>query len=167
LLTQDMQLSLLANHTTTAFPLALASLFVQHGVVIVKLEMRNATGKLLSDNVYWLAGDDREYRRLNTLAAVKLRSSATVHSDGAESIIDLQLTNDAATAAIATKAVLFEAKSSRRILPAYFSDNYITVLPGETKSITIRYPTKVATGNAEIQLRGWNVKEATVAIAFR
>ena len=42
LLTRDIQISLVANHTATAFQLSLAPLFAQEGVVLVKLEMKSA-----------------------------------------------------------------------------------------------------------------------------
>ncbi len=167
LLTRDTEVSLAANRTTTAFQLALAPLFAQHGAVLVSLQMKGADGKLLSENVYWLAQDASQYRRLNALAPVRLRASASAHSDGAESVIELHLANDSSTAALATKAVLVEAKTNSRILPAYFTDNYLTVLPGETKTVTVRYPANLAGGNTKIQLRGWNVEEATVPVIPR
>ncbi len=167
LLTRDAQLSLHANHIANAFQLALAPLFVQNGVVLVKLEMKSADDKLLSENVYWLAADEQQYRRLNALAPVKLRSSASTQTEGAESVITLQLTNDSATAALETKAALLETKTNRRVLPAYFSDNYITVLPGESKTVTIRYPANAIIGATKIDLRGWNVEDASVVVASR
>jgi len=74
------------------------------------------------------------------------------------------VTNPSTTAALATKAVLLNATSGLRILPAYFSDNYVTLLPKETKSITVRYPAKLAITKAKIDLRGWNVERGSVAV---
>ena len=170
LLTHDAQLSLIGNHTATAFQLALAPLFAKEGVVLVKLEMRGGDGKLLSENVYWLAAEEKEYRRLNALAPVRLRSSATMHAEGTESVINLQLSNEGTAAALATKAVLVEAETGQRILPAYFSDNYITLLPGETRTLTVRFPTNPSIGKAgrtRIDLRGWNVDDASVVVSSR
>ena len=164
LLTRDATLSLTANRTQAAFPLALAPLFAQHGVVLVKLAMQDADGKLLSDNLYWLAGQEKEYRRMNAMAPVKLRASAVAHTDAGESVIDLTLSNDSKTAALATKAVLLEGASNRRILPAYFSDNYVSILPGETRVVTVRYPVAAGQGQPHVDLRGWNVEPVTVPV---
>jgi hypothetical protein len=49
-----------------------------------------------------------------------------------------------------------------RILPAYYSDNYLSLLPGETREVVIRYPATIA-GSPSVRLRGWNVREGSVA----
>ena len=164
LLTQQKLVTLGADRAAIAFPLDLAPLFAVQGVVLVKLQMKDGSGTLLSENTYWLASDDSQYRKLNDLAKVKISANASSHSDGAETVIELKLTNPGATAALATKAVLLNAKSGSRILPAYFSDNYVTLLPKETKSISVHYPSKLAAGQAKIELRGWNVEPESVAV---
>ncbi|WP_184217146.1 glycosyl hydrolase 2 galactose-binding domain-containing protein [Granulicella aggregans] len=164
LLTQEKLVPLGADRTAVAFPLDLAPLFAAQGVVLVKLEMKDGSGTVVSDNTYWLAGDDDEYRKLNDLARVKLSANATSHTDGEETVVELKLTNPSTTAALATKAVLLNAKSGSQILPAYFSDNYVSLLPNETKSITVHYPSKLAVGKAKIDLRGWNVEQVSVDV---
>ncbi len=165
LLARDQQLNLNPNATAPLFVLPLAPLFESEGVVLVRLEMRDAKGTLISSNTYWLAGDEDRYRKLNTLSPAKLTASATSHRDGDEIVVDLQLTNGGTVAAIATKATLLDAKSKERILPAYFTDNYVTLLPGESMHLSVRYP---ATANnksgAKVSLRGWNLPNATIDI---
>lgn len=164
LLAKEERVQLGADRTAIAFPLNLTPLFAQEGAVLAKLEMTDEKGTLLSENTYWLAGDDSQYRKLNDLAKVKLLASATSHAEGDETVIELKLSNSSATAALATKAVLLNARSGLRILPAYFSDNYVTLLPKETRSVVVRYPAKLATGKARIDLRGWNVEQASVEV---
>ena len=50
-----------------------------------------------------------------------------------------------------------------QVLPAYFGDNYVSLLPGETRTIEIRYPTAKAS-SASVTLRGWNVAASRVAV---
>ena len=57
-----------ANAVTAGFKLDLAPLMVTD-VVLVKLELRNASGQLLSDNLYWLGGTSAAYRQLTRLPA--------------------------------------------------------------------------------------------------
>ncbi len=47
-----------------------------------------------------------------------------------------------------------------RILPAFYSDNYISLLPGEQRKVEISYPASAAKGSAHVALRGWNTVEA-------
>ena len=50
-------------------------------VVFVKLTLADATGKPLSQNFYWLAAHDYDFRKLNDLPAVTLQASATIESE--------------------------------------------------------------------------------------
>ena len=51
-----------------------------------------------------------------------------------------------------------------RILPAYYSDNYISLLPGETRTVTIEYPASAAHGSFAINLRGWNAVPQVIVV---
>ena len=173
LLNHEEHVVLGENRTVPAFTLALAPLFAEHGVVLVRLQMQDSGAKTLSDNTYWLAADDSQFRKLNTLARVKLTASAATHpgadtgvssAQKPETAVDLTLTNPSGTAALATKVVLISAKSGMPVLPAYFSENYVTLLPGETRIVTIRYPSQIASGNLKVDLRGWNVEDSSVAV---
>jgi Exo-beta-D-glucosaminidase Ig-fold domain len=53
---------------------------------------------------------------------------------------------------------------SSRFLPALYSDNYLTVLPGEPRVIEIRYPVNLGT-RATVKVRGWNVQETSVRVS--
>jgi hypothetical protein len=147
--------------TTDAFTLDLAPL-LQQGVALVRLEATDAAGKRLSTNFYWQAKDDAAFQALNTLAAVTLGSTATTRIDGAETVATVTLTNASATPAIETKLTVMNADGSQ-VLPAYFSDNYVSLLPGETRTVEIRYPTAKAS-SASVTLRGWNVAATRVAV---
>ncbi len=57
-----------ADSSTNGSRLDLAPLF-SNGVLLVKLELKDGGGKLLSDNFYWLAADSASYRQLNRLPA--------------------------------------------------------------------------------------------------
>ncbi len=46
--------------------------------------------------------------------------------------------------ALANKLTLLNAHDGTRILPAYLSDNYVSLLPGETTEIQIEYPASAA-----------------------
>ena len=53
-------------------------------------------------------------------------------------IAKVKLDNRGNVAALETKLTLLDSQG-KRILPAYFSDNYISLLPGEVKEITVQY----------------------------
>ena len=132
--------------------------------MLVKLELRSPSGEIVSDNFYWLGARSASYRRLNRLAPATLAVSATSVRTGNNIRVRVQLRNTGATASLATKLTLLNADGSR-ILPAYYTDNYVSLLPGETREIEIEYPAKAATGAAQLAMRGWNVAKQTVPVS--
>jgi len=61
---------------------------------------------------------------------------------------------------------LLNASDGSRILPAYFTDNYVSLLPGEHREIDIVYPAKAANGAARLAIRGWNIQKQTVPVTL-
>jgi hypothetical protein len=162
--TQKLQLG--ANALTPGFKLELAP-YLSTGMVIVKLALSDATGKAISDNLYWLGARDSSYRQLNQLPAASLTVSATSVRDGDEIRLQVQLENRGASAALANKLTLENAADGTRILPAYLSDNYVSLLPGESRAIEIAYPAKAAVGPAKLEIRGWNLPTMAVPVSSR
>jgi hypothetical protein len=56
--------------------------------------------------------------------------------------------------------------SGERVLPAYYSDNYISLLPNESRTITIEADAKAFHGeNALIVFDGWNISVTPATFA--
>ena len=125
------------------------------------------TGKAISDNFYWLGGGGSSYRGLNKLPPASLAASATATRDGDEIKIQVQLENRGTSAALANKLTLETASDGARILPVYLSDNYVSLLPGETRAIEIEYPAIAAPGPARLEIRGWNLSTIAIPISNR
>ncbi|WP_380779547.1 LamG-like jellyroll fold domain-containing protein [Sphingomonas sp. R86520] len=131
-----------------------------NGVALVRLEASDAAGNLLSTNFYWQAANDAQFQALNGLAAVTLDTASATRVDGADTVTAVTLRNTSATPAIETKLTVMNADGTQ-VLPAYFSDNYVSLLPGDQRTVEIRYPTAKAS-SAHVALRGWNVAGGTV-----
>ena len=152
-----------ADALTSGPKLELAPYF-SSGIVFVKLTLSDAGGKVLADNFYWLGADGPSYRELDKLPPASLKASATSIRSGDEEKVRVQLENVGPSAALAIKLTLQKPADGARILPAYFSDNYVSLLPGETRVIDIQYPSAVAAGAAQIEVRGWNLTNLTVPV---
>ncbi|GGB41860.1 glycosyl hydrolase [Sphingomonas metalli] len=144
-----------------AFALDLPTL-TSSGMVLVRLTARDAAGTELSNNLYWQGKDDAAYRGLVALPPVTLAAQAEARAAGDETEMRVTLRNPSATPAIEAKLTVFAADGSQ-ILPAYFSDNYVSLLPGETRAVTVRVPAGRATG-AQVAIRGWNVVAGTARV---
>jgi hypothetical protein len=167
LTSKDTSVDAAANVTTTLFTLPIADLFAKHPLVFVRLELRNASGAMIADNFYWVAKGPEDYRALDKLVPAAVSSNVKAEADvaihgGQEKVWRVSLRNTGSDAAIALKLTLLHADRTR-ILPAYYSDNYISLLPGEERTITIQAPVDAAgAGNARVSLRGWNLSEQNV-----
>jgi hypothetical protein len=132
-------------------------------MVLVTLRLHDAAGLLVSDNTYWQGKDDASHRKLNALGTQKLELKATALTIGEERVVSVQIANAGKQAALAAKLTLVDHMGVR-ILPARYSDNYLTVLPGEPRTVEIRYPARLGT-RATVNLRGWNVRAGSVRVA--
>jgi hypothetical protein len=59
------------------------------------------------------------------------------------------------------KLTLKDAVTGQRILPSYYSENYVSLLPGEERTIGIAFP--AGASKPAIGLRGWNLDSETIA----
>jgi Exo-beta-D-glucosaminidase Ig-fold domain/Concanavalin A-like lectin/glucanases superfamily/Glycosyl hydrolases family 2/Glycosyl hydrolases family 2, sugar binding domain/Glycosyl hydrolases family 2, TIM barrel domain len=162
LLHNEQRLDAAADSAADGSKLELAPLF-SNGVLLVKLELKNTEGKLLSDNFYWLAADSAAYRQLNKLPAASVTSIVGPRSEvSGSAVMNVRLDNRGKGAALEIKLTLLDASTGAPILPAYYSDNYISLLPGETREVSIGYRSTPGQGAPQVAIRGWNVPSGTL-----
>ena len=145
-----------ANSTVTVpAPLELQALLQQERLVIVKLTLRDPSGATASVNTYWPALDEAAHRRLNSLAAQPVEIHARAHRETENGNIEVTLENRGSAPALDAKVTMLDVKGDR-VLPVYYSDNYVALMPGEVRTIEVRCPTG-GTRCARAALRGWNL----------
>jgi hypothetical protein len=165
--TENFTVNADANAVTPALRLPIPSLTQKNPLIFVRLEMRDEKGVPVADNFYWIARDDESYRSLNSLAPAALDAQAlsgpsVPSSSGEENTWNVRLKNTGASPALAMKLTLFHSDNTR-VLPAYYSDNYISLLPGEERTIAVHVPSASAgMGDFHFTLRGWNFPERGV-----
>jgi hypothetical protein len=141
-------------------PLDLAVLLEREKVVIVKLDLEDPKGAMMSDNVYWPAIDEAAHRRLNSLPPqpVAIRAQARRGDDR----VEITLENRGSAPVLNAKVTVLDGKGDR-VLPVHYSDNYIALMPGEVRNIDVRCPPG---GHEclEVALRGWDVEPRHVAV---
>lgn len=132
-----------------------------HGVVLVALQLHDADGRLLSRNFYWPAREPKDLRQLDSMPKAALAVYAQREQDGH---VRVTLRNAASSAALSTKLTLVDAHGER-VLPAYYSDNYVNLAPGESRDIDIDGGSGSALARAEkLEVRGWNVPDQSVLL---
>jgi hypothetical protein len=101
-------------------------------------------------------------QRLNALGAQSVRVSAHAARSGDELVVRVTLEDTGSQPALAAKLTLVDGRGER-ILPAYYSDNYLSLLPGEPRQVEIRCARKQA-DSPRVKLRGWNIAPVATAV---
>jgi beta-galactosidase/beta-glucuronidase len=124
------------------------------------LRLTDKNKKIISDNIYWLADKNGEYSGLNEIAKSKLTVTAKRLTKGK---ISVTLTNSKqAPVAFFNRVSLVNPTTKERVLPVFSSDNYVSVLPGESKTVVLDYNLPVA--NPKVSIKGWNLAEEVVNV---
>ena len=69
------------------------------------------------------------------------------------------------TVSFFNRVSLIDSGSGERLLPVFYSDNYVSVLPGETRKILVDCTKINSTGDYLIAVRGWNLTEQRIKIS--
>ena len=131
-------------------------------VHFLKLELRDREGKVLSSNFNWraLPGHADDLTALNKLPMVTLEAKVSRKDEDDKRLLTVTLHNPAASIA-AMAHMQLRRSSGERVLPAYYSDNYISLAPNETREFTIEAALSDFHGkDALVVLDGWNVSVA-------
>ncbi len=131
-------------------------------VHFVKLELKDAAGKTVSDNFYWraLPANEEDYTALDTLPAAQLDAKIARHDANGKVLLDVTLSNPTNVIAVMAHLQLRSApKIKYRVLPVYYSENFVSLLPGESRTITIEAAAKdLGGGEPVVMVDGWNVR---------
>jgi hypothetical protein len=116
-------------------------------IYLVRLTLTTAKGSVISLNDYLKTSGDN-FHPLNDLSSLKL-TSETMAKGKADSKLTVKIKNTGASMAVGIKLSLIDKKTSAQVLPAYFSDGYFNLLPGETREISIEAK-NIASGQFQI-----------------
>ncbi len=137
-------------------------------VHFIKLELHDASGKLLSDNFYWraLPGQPDHLQALEGLPLVTLAAKVGRHDADGKCLLEVALRNPGSQIALMAHLQLRRKDSGERVLPVYYSDNYLSLAPGETRTISIEAAEADLKGQTPlIALDGWNISVEPFASA--
>src|ERR1700722_17332027 len=124
----------------------------------IKLDLTDVKGNLLSTNFYWQHVSQDQLDGLENLSTVTLDAEASAHANGDKTMITVTLHNNSQHVALLSHLQLHQKKSGRRVLPVFYSDNYISLVPGESSTVTIEAATKDLRGDEPlIEVDGYNI----------
>jgi exo-1,4-beta-D-glucosaminidase len=143
-------------------------------VHFIKLELADAQGQPVSSTFYWrstqpyergrtLTGPEYEgFEDLSKLPSVKLNSKVKWSRDGEGNVCEVTVKNPSQSLAFMIWLRLQKAADGKPVRPAFYDDNFFSLLPGESRTIKIRFEDKAANPK-EVQLLmdGWNAVRQT------
>jgi len=104
-----------------------------------------------------------DYTALDKLPKVKMTYDYRFAKDKKNGIIHLKVKNPSETIAFFIFFDLIDPATKKPILPVYWKDNYVTLLPGEERTYEAKYFLRDSEGNKpEISINAWNVDMVTL-----
>jgi hypothetical protein len=125
------QVSVPANAKTECFVAELPP--TGEAPVLARLTLTDSAGRVVALNDYWLPGKN-QFLRFASAAQPSLEVTAV--PDGSRRA-RVRVANTGAGVAGAVKLQLIDAATGARVLPAYFSDGWFNLLPGEVREIAL------------------------------
>jgi len=114
-------------------------------------------GRLISRNFYWRGAQPEDYTALRTLAPAHVASKIDLHRTGAIWHGIVHLTNDSQTPALMLRAKVID-EHGELIAPALYDDNYIALMPGESRDVHVTFDNAdTRGGQPKIRLTGFNL----------
>jgi exo-1,4-beta-D-glucosaminidase len=171
----QVTMSFPANASTPVF--AIPSISGLTTTYFIRLRLSDAGDQVVSDNLYWYStspdvlgtGGDWYYTNvasyanlsgLNSLGTnTSVIASASRSGDGATDTIAITLHNTSATnVAFFLRPEIAAGPGGLEVVPITYSDNYVTLFPGESTTITARYANADLGGQEPyLRVRGYNV----------
>jgi hypothetical protein len=125
------------------------------------LQLLDLEKKPISENLYWLPDAKGEHSGLQQMKKAPLQLKARQAGKGK---VEVTLTNPVGSpVAFFNRLSLVDSQTKTRLLPVFYSDNYVSVAPGQQKTITMEY-TPITSATTMVSLEGWNVADQFVPV---
>lgn len=135
-------------------------------VLFLKLELKS-DGMLLSENFYWLENSKGNCTDLNDLPVTHMKMNIEEGYEDGFYTAKIELKNVSKSLSLLNKIKLKDKQSGESVLPVFFDDDYISLLPGEKKTIAMKIEGKlVENRDVEIHLEGWNTSSQSRMISL-
>ena len=112
--------------------------------------------EVISENTYIMGSEEGNYQALQALPKAEVTQQMTVSSNGNDYTASVTFHNKSKVPAPFLRLNL-KGGDGEQILPVVYSDNYITLMPGEQKTVTIQWRKEDARGQQpNIEVTGIN-----------
>ncbi len=151
-------------------------------VYFLDLRIYNSENKEVDNSIYWLSTKKdvldyeasktlpwpyytptksfADYKALDKLPKVNLEHQYTYSKDDQFGIVSLKIKNPSEAIAFFNFLDVIDPQTKQPILPIYWNDNYVTLLPGEERIYEAKFFLSDFKGEKPVlEVRGWNVEK--------
>jgi exo-1,4-beta-D-glucosaminidase len=148
-------------------------------VHFVRLTLADKQGRILSTNFYWLPRKPSTYdwstesekkhpyytgvtsyedlTMLNRLRKVHVDVFASARRQPESGEVRVRVRNPSSGLAFQIHLSIVDEKSGEEILPVLWEDNYVSLMPGESREIAAHYDTPMNADGLKLEVDGWNI----------
>ncbi|MHB8851745.1 MAG: glycosyl hydrolase 2 galactose-binding domain-containing protein [Ignavibacteriaceae bacterium] len=118
-------------------------------IYFVKLELINKAGKIISSNLYWESSKEPlDFSELSNRKNPKPVLTYTTEETKDEFTIHVKVKNTTDKLSFMNRLTIVRKDNNEEVLPTFWSDNFITLFPGEEKNIDAKFYKKDLNGSA-------------------
>lgn len=154
-------------------------------VYFVRAQMTDSAGNVLVENVYWAStvpdnlgpkSNDSQFATkwaqlsdmsaLNSMPAAKVIVSGTYTDANGRAEAEVRITNRSNRIAFFVRAEVTADPDASEILPIRYDDNYITVFPRETRTVSATFDSSILAGHTPaVRVEGYDVPKQVVSLS--
>lgn len=106
-------------------------------------------------NVYWLTTEPKDYTSLSQLPKSRPDIKTDIKKEGSNFVGTVRLSADSQISFF-NRIKVFDKETGKRILPVHYSDNYITLMPGDQQEISLEFPANLPEERIQIVVDSYN-----------
>ena len=151
--TDSCALDVAEDSTVRCFPLVVPDSIPE--VYYLDLDLADDGGKSLSHNFYVLGKEAGNLKALRSLGKAEIRLSAKDRGDGKYTV---ELENTGSVPALMLRLKGVDPSTGDMALPAIWSDNYFSLMPGESRTVSLEIRQAEHPGGVTVEVSGFNLK---------
>lgn len=136
-------------------------------VKFLKLTLSDANGKVVSENFYWRSNSEYQgkttmtgpctagFQSMASMPRTSVKYSTKIREENGKFFVDVTAKNSSKIIAFFNQLHLMNGEMTP-IRPAYYTDNFFTLMPGASKTITIEATQEQVAQGALLKISGWN-----------
>lgn len=121
----------------------------------LQLRLLQGPNQVVSENLYWFPDSTGRYSGLQRMAEAPI--SLQVQRIGKDTLKVTLADPPGAPLAFFNRISVVNQATGERLLPVFYSDNYISVLPGTSKCLYLDVSQLASLSGTAVRIHGWNV----------